>query len=75
MRRVATEVLMTTNDPDSEALLLDQTYFALDAEGFAAFQGLVDNPPSTTASLRRTLTSPSPWDVAAVAMGKSTPEL
>ena len=47
---------MTTNDPDSEALLLDQTYFALDAEGFATFQGLVDNPPSATASLRRMLT-------------------
>jgi hypothetical protein len=37
---------MTTNDMDAEAVVLDQTYFALDAEGFAAFQGLVDNPPS-----------------------------
>ena len=66
---------MTTNDMDSEAVLLDQTYFALDAEGFATFQGLVDNPPSATAGLRRTLTSPSPWYATAVAMGKSTPEL
>ena len=66
---------MTTNDPDSEALLLDQTYFALDAEGFATFQGLVDNPPSATAGLRRTLTSPSPWYATAVGMSKSTPEL
>jgi uncharacterized protein (DUF1778 family) len=66
---------MTTNDPDSEALLLDQTYFALDAEGFATFQGLVDNPPSATASLRRLLTSPSPWYATAAGMSKSTPEL
>ena len=66
---------MTTNDMDAKALVLDQIYFALDAEGFAAFQGLVDNPPSTTASLRRMLTSPSPWDVVAVAMSTSTPEL
>ena len=66
---------MTTNYPDSEVLLLDQTYFALDAEGLATFQGLVDNPPKATASLRRTLTSQTPWDATAVAMGKSTPEL
>ena len=27
---------MTTNDMDAEAVVLGQTYFALDAEGFAA---------------------------------------
>lgn len=66
---------MTTNNPDSEALQLDQTYFALDAEGFATFQGLVDNPPLASASLRLTLTSSSPWDATAVATAKSTLEL
>ena len=66
---------MTTNDMDAEVLVLDQTYFALDTEGFAAFQGLVDNPPSATASLRRMLTSPSPWHSTAVGMSNSTPEL
>ena len=66
---------MTTNDIEAEALVLDQTYFALDAEGFAMFQELVDKPPTATASLRRTLTSRAPWDATAVAMGKSTPEL
>lgn len=44
---------MTTNDMDAEAVVLDQTYFALDAEGFAAVQGLVDNPPSATVGLLR----------------------
>ena len=66
---------MTTNYPDSEALQLDQTYFVLNAEGFATFQGLVDNPPSATASLRRMLTTPSPWHATAIGMSKSTPEL
>ena len=66
---------MTTNDMDAEALLLDQTYFAIDAEGFAAFQELVDSPSSATAGLRRTLTSRAPWVATAVDMGKSTPEL
>ena len=36
---------MTTHDMDAQALLLDQTCFALDAEAFDTFQGLVDNPP------------------------------
>ena len=66
---------MTTNDMDAEALPLDQTCFALHAGAFATFQGLVDNPPSATASLRRTLTTLSPWDAAPIATGKSTSEL
>ena len=66
---------MTTHDIDAEALVLDQTYFALDAEGFAAFQGLVDYPPSATSSLRRALTTLSSWDAASIATGKSTSEL
>jgi uncharacterized protein (DUF1778 family) len=66
---------MTTNDPDSDALLLDQIYFAVDVEGFATFQGLIDNPPSATAGLRRMLTSPSPWYATAIGMSKSTQEL
>ena len=66
---------MTTNYPDSEALQLDQIYFALDAEGFATFQGLVDNPPTATSRLRRTLTTQAPWDATAVAIGKSRPGL
>ena len=51
---------MTTNDMDAEALLLDQTCFALDAEAFAVFQKLVDNPPTATSRLRRTLTTQAP---------------
>ena len=66
---------MTTNDPDSEALLLDQIYFAVDVEGFATFQGLIDNPPSATAGLRHMLTSPSLWYATAIGMSKSTQEL
>ena len=66
---------MTTNDMDAEALLLDQTCIALHARAFATFQGLVDNPPVGTVSVRRTLTSLSPWDATAAATAKSTPEL
>lgn len=66
---------MTTNDRDAEALVLDHTYFALDAEGFSAFQRLIDNPPSATASLRSALTTLSPWDAASTATCKSMSEL
>ena len=63
---------MSTNDIEAAALVLDQTYFALDAQGFAMFQDLVDNPPSAAAGLRRTLASQAPWEATAVDMGKST---
>ncbi len=55
----------------AEHVLLDQTYFALDAKGFAAFQALLDKPPAPTDRLRRTLNARAPWDTAA-AKGKAT---
>ena len=48
----------------AEDVLLDQTYFALDAKGFAAFQALLDKPPAPTDRLRRTLKAQAPWDTA-----------
>ena len=46
----------------AEDVLLDQTYFALDATGFGAFQDMLDNPPAPTDRLRRTLKARAPWD-------------
>lgn len=51
----------------AEDVLLDQTYFALDAKGFAAFQDMLDNPPAATDRLRRTLKAQAPWAAAATA--------
>ena len=48
----------------AEDVLLDQTYFALDAEAMAAFQQLLDNPPPPSDRLRRTLSAKAPWDKA-----------
>ena len=59
---------MTTNDIDAKALLLDRTYFALDAKGFAAFQDLLDNSPAITDCRRRTLTAQAPWGATSAAM-------
>ena len=46
-------------------MLLDQTYFALDAKAFAAFRAMLDKPPAPTDRLRRTLKAHAPWDTAA----------
>ncbi len=46
----------------AEDVLLDQTYFALDAKGFASFQALLDMPPAPTDRLRRTLKAQAPWE-------------
>ena len=49
----------------AEDVLLNQTYFALDAKSFAAFQAMLDNPPAPTDRLRRTLKARAPWDAPA----------
>jgi uncharacterized protein (DUF1778 family) len=46
----------------AEDVLLDQTFFALDAKGVASFQALLDHPPAPTDRLRRTLNARLPWD-------------
>lgn len=46
----------------AEDVLLDQTYFALDAKGFAAFQALLDSPTAPTDRLRRTMKASVPWE-------------
>ena len=55
----------------AEDVLLDQTYFALDAKSFAAFQAMLDTPPAPTDRLRRTLNARAPWDKA-TGTGKTT---
>jgi uncharacterized protein (DUF1778 family) len=59
----------------AEDVLLDQTYFALDAKSFAAFQTMLDKPPAPTDRLRRTLKARAPWETKpdkAAATGKAT---
>ena len=51
----------------AEDVLLDQTYFALDAKSFAAFQAMLDKPPAPTDRLRRTLKAKAPWDASSTA--------
>jgi len=48
----------------AEDVLLDQTYFALDAKSIAAIQAMLDKPPAPTDRLRRTLKARAPWETA-----------
>lgn len=45
----------------AEDVLLDQTYFAVDAERFEAFKSLLDSAPAPSERLRRTMKAPTPW--------------
>ena len=54
----------------AEDEMLDQTYLALDMQGFAAFELMVDNPPAATDRLRQTFMAKTPWNAMDVSMGQ-----
>ncbi len=47
---------------EAEDVLLDQTFFTVDAGTFAKCQALLDKPLPPTARLRRLLKAKAPWD-------------
>ena len=46
----------------AQSVLLDQVFFALDAEKFQQFTALLDAPPSGNAGLERLMAVKAPWD-------------
>ena len=72
--RSRSDFMLEASCRQAEDVLLDQTYFALDAKSFAAFQALLDKPPAPTDRLRRTLKARAPWETnteKAAATGKA----
>jgi uncharacterized protein (DUF1778 family) len=47
---------------EAENVLLDQTFFSVDAGTFAKFQALLDRPLPPTDRLRRLLKTKAPWE-------------
>ena len=47
---------------EAQDVLLDQTFFTVDAGTFAKFQALLDRPLPPTDKLRRLLKTKAPWD-------------
>jgi uncharacterized protein (DUF1778 family) len=47
---------------EAQDVLLEQTFFTVDAGTFAKFQTLLDKPLPPTSKLRRLLKTKAPWD-------------
>lgn len=47
---------------EAENVLLNQTFFAVDAGAFAKFEALLDQPLPPTDKLRRLLLTKAPWE-------------
>ncbi len=46
---------------EAESVLLDQTFFVLDADAFAKFRALLDRPPESGPRLKRLMRTKAPW--------------
>ena len=57
-----TELVRDTMREASENIRLDQRLFSVEASAFDAFEAVLDAPPEPNDILRRTLTTPAPWD-------------
>ena len=57
-----TEFVLDTMREASENVLLDQRLFSVEASVFDAFEAALEPPPEPNDGLRRTLTTPAPWD-------------
>ena len=49
----------------AQNVLLDQTFFQLDAKRFARFEAMINAPPADNPALTRLLNTVSPWEAAA----------
>lgn len=57
-----TEFVLDTMREASENVLLDQRLFCVESSVFDAFEAALASPPEPNDGLRRTLTTPVPWD-------------
>ncbi len=60
--RTRSEFMLDASCREAEDVLLSQTFFTADADIFAKFQALFDNPLPPTDKLRRLLKTKAPWE-------------
>jgi uncharacterized protein (DUF1778 family) len=60
--RSRSEFMLDAACREAEDVLLDQTFFSVDAGTFAAFQALLDTPLPASDKLRRLLKTKAPWE-------------
>jgi uncharacterized protein (DUF1778 family) len=56
------EFMLEATCREAENVLLDRTFFQLNAEAFARFSALLDAPPAPSAELRELLQRKAPWE-------------
>lgn len=56
------EFMLETASREAEKVLLDQTFFRLDADAFAQFSALLDSPPVPSSALRELMHHKTPWE-------------
>jgi uncharacterized protein (DUF1778 family) len=60
--RSRSEFMLDAACREAQDVLLDQTFFTVDAGTFAKFQELLDRPLPATDKLRRLLKTKAPWE-------------
>jgi uncharacterized protein (DUF1778 family) len=60
--RSRSDFMLEASCREAETVLLDQTFFSVDAGTFARCQELLDRPLPSTERLRRLLKTKAPWD-------------
>jgi uncharacterized protein (DUF1778 family) len=60
--RTRSEFMLDASCREAEDVLLTQTFFPVDANIFAKFEALLDNPLPPTDKLRRLLKTKAPWE-------------
>ena len=56
------DFMLETACREAEDVLLDRTFFRLDADAFARFSAMLDNPPTPSEQLRALLRRKAPWN-------------
>lgn len=60
--RSRSDFMLEVSCREAEDVLLDQAFFSVDADTFAKFQALIDQPLPPTDKLRRLLKTKAPWE-------------
>ena len=60
--RNRTDFMLEAACREAETVLLDRRYFALDEKTFRRFMDELERPPAENARLRRSLSTPAPWE-------------
>jgi uncharacterized protein (DUF1778 family) len=62
MGKSRSEFIIESAQKSAMNVLLDQTFFALDAERFQSFVAVLDSPPAPNRKLKALLASKAPWE-------------